>query len=404
MKRVSQPRLLPTLLALSLFGVAHAAAAADETSMFSLSGFGTLGWVRTNTDQAQYVVGGQPRGADKDGSGEVDTKLGVQVGAKFNSTFSATVQLLSKQNGKGNFDPGVEWAFAKAQLAPTVAVRLGRMGGPFFAVSDFRDVGFANTTLRPPSDVYNQVPVSHFDGADVSYQIGTGLGTVTAQLFGGRSTDTYQRTDIELTKMVGFNTTLEMDGGLSLRVGYVTGDLTVKSTSLNTLVNTLRATPFASVGNQMDPNKRKASFTGLGLTWDEGVWLVNAEYTMRRTETYVADTDAWYLTVGRRFGSWTPYATYSQIRTVDSNVVNTIQAANAQLAQLKAIVDTTVAGQHRQQKTLAVGTRWDFARNFALKAQLEHLKPTGPGFFTQIQSGYTGSSVNVLSVAVDTVF
>ncbi|TXI22436.1 MAG: hypothetical protein E6Q67_06220 [Roseateles sp.] len=400
MKRLPQLRLLPVLLTLGLAGTAHAA----DDSMFSLSGFGTLGLVRTTTDQAQYVVGGEPRGADRGGSADVDSKLGVQLGAKFNQMFSGTVQLLSKQNGKGNFNPGVEWAFAKAQLAPSLSVRLGRMGGPFFAVSDFRDVGFANTTLRPPSDVYNQVPVNHFDGADVTYQIGTGLGTVTAQLFGGRAKDTYQRTDIELTKVVGFNTTLEMDGGLSLRLGYVTGDLTVKSASLNTLVNTLRATPFASVGNQMDPNKRKVSFTGLGLNWDEGAWLVNAEYTMRRTETYVADTDAWYVTVGRRFGNWTPYATASQIRTVDSNVTNTVLPLNAQLAQLKAIVDSTVAGQHRAQKTLAVGTRWDFARNFALKAQFDHLRPQGVGFFTQVQPGYTGGPVNVLSLSLDTVF
>ena len=85
------------------------------------------------------------------------------------------------------------------------------------------------------------------------------------------------------------------------------------------------------------PIVRKVSFTGLGLNWDEGAWLVNAEYTMRRTETYVADTDAWYVTVGRRFGNWTPYATASQIRTVDSNVTNTVLPLNAQLAQLKAM-------------------------------------------------------------------
>ena len=151
-------RLLPLLLALAAGG----ASAAD--GMFSLSGFGTLGLVRTSTDDAQFALFGQTRGADKDASAEVDSKLGVQVGAKFSDVFSGTLQVLTKSNGKGNFTPGVEWAFLKAQVTPGLALRAGRMGAPFFAVSDFRDVGYANTALRPPKDVYDQVPVSHFDG------------------------------------------------------------------------------------------------------------------------------------------------------------------------------------------------------------------------------------------------
>jgi hypothetical protein len=394
-------RVLPALIACLFAGGAQAA---DESNIFSLSGFATVGVVKTDTDDGQFVMTGQTRGATKDGSGEVDSKLGVQLGAKFNPVFSGTVQVLTRSTGNGDFTPAIEWAFAKAQLAPSVAVRLGRMGAPFFAVSDFRAVGFANTTLRPAPDVYGQVPVSHFDGGDVTWQSNTGIGTVTAQLFGGQAKDKVNRTEVELKKLVGFNATLELDNGLSLRVGHVAGKLTVKSASLNSLVTTLRATPFASVGNDMDPNSRKASFTGVGLTWDEGVWVVNTEYTQRRTETYVPDTNGWYVTVGRRFGSWTPYATVSQVRTVDSNVNNTIQPVTAGLTQLKAIVDATVASQHLGQKTLALGTRWDFYRNFAFKAQLERIRLDGNGYFTQVKPALANSSVNVLSLAVDTVF
>jgi len=398
------PRLRFAPLALALMTAAATAHAADAQSMFSLSGFGTLGLVKTDTDAAQYALNGQVRGADKGASGEVDSKLGVQLGAKFNSTFSATVQLLSKQNGDGNFMPGVEWAFVKAQVTPALALRLGRMGGPFFAVSDFRDVGFANTTLRPPQDVYGQVPISHFDGADLSYQAGTGFGMLTAQVFGGSAKSTVGRTDLELKQLVGLNLTLETDDGLTLRFGHTAGKLTVKSATLNTLSATLKATPFASVGDELDPNSRKSSFTGLGLNWDEGQWVVAAEYTMRRTDSYVPDTNGWYLTVGHRFGAWTPYATLSQVRTVASNVNNTVQPLNAQLAYLKSVVDGVVAGQHLAQKTVAVGTRWDFARNFALKAQFEQIKPEGNGLFVHVQPGFADHKVNVLSLSIDTVF
>lgn len=392
-------RLLPLLLAL----VAGGASAAD--SMFSLSGFGTLGLVRTSTDDGQYALFGQVRGADKDPSAEVDSKLGVQVGAKFNNMFSGTVQVLTKSNGKGNFMPGVEWAFLKAQVTPALAVRAGRMGAPFFAVSDFRDVGFANTALRPPKDVYDQVPVSHFDGADASYQLATPVGTLTGQVFGGKASDTSQRYKVEVKSMAGFNATLETDAGLTLRLGYAEGKLTVGNAPLNSLVATLRATPFASVGDQLDPNNSKASFSGVGLTWDQGEWLVNAEYTQRRIKSFLSDTDGWYVLVGHRFGPLTPYLTVSEARTVDSNVNNTIPTATPQLTALKMAVDGLVEGQRHTQKTVALGARWDFARNFAFKAQWESVRPEGRGYFISTNANWgNGKTVNVFSVSLDTVF
>lgn len=392
-------RLLPLLLALAAGG----ASAAD--GMFSLSGFGTLGLVRTSTDDAQFALFGQTRGADKDASAEVDSKLGVQVGAKFSDVFSGTLQVLTKSNGKGNFTPGVEWAFLKAQVTPALSLRAGRMGAPFFAVSDFRDVGFANTALRPPKDVYDQVPVSHFDGADASYQLSTSVGTLTGQVFGGKASDTSQRYKVDVKSLAGFNATLETDAGLTLRLGYAEGKLTVGNDALNGLVATLRATPFAAVGNQLDPNNSKASFTGVGLTWDQGDWVASAEYTQRRVKTFLADTDGWYVLVGHRFGPLTPYVTVSEARTVNSNVNNTIPAATPQLAALKAAVDGVVEGQRHTQKTFAVGARWDFARNLALKAQWENVRPDGRGYFISPTANWgNGKTVNVISVALDTVF
>lgn len=393
-------RLAPLALA-----VLAATAQAQDNSMFSFSGFATLGLVGMNTDDAQYATFGQVRGADKSWSGEVDSKLGLQATAKFSPMFSATVQLLSKQNGDGNFNPGLEWAFLKAQLSPGLSVRLGRMGGPFFAVSDFRDVGYANTWVRPPLDVYSQVPFSSFDGADLNFQTSTPLGTWSAQVFGGQSKTVIAGTDVDLKKAMGFNTTLEMDNGLSLRFGHVAGKLTAHTTTLAALVATIRLTPFTSTANELDPTDKKAAFTGLGLNWDNGSWLVSAEYTQRRTDSYASDTNAWFVTVGHRIDKFTPYVTVSQIKNVDSNINNTIQPLTPGLAQLKAAVDGFVATQVRTQKTWALGVRWDFMRNTALKAQFDRIKPTGPGFFINTQPGFgTGNSVNVYSIAVDTVF
>ncbi|MDT9001197.1 hypothetical protein RQP53_18105 [Paucibacter sp. APW11] len=403
MKFVKPWRLAP--LSLAALAVAAQAQQSGE-SMFSFSGFATIGLVGTNSNDADFVISGQPRGATKSVSGDVDTKLGLQATAKFNQMFSATAQLLTKQNGDGNYKPELEWAFGKAQISPSLAVRVGRMGGPFFAVSDFRDAGYANTWLRPPQDVYGQVPVSHFDGADVSYQMPVGSATLTAQLFGGKSDSKFEGVKVDMKSLAGINLTAELDNGLSLRFGHVQGKLTVHSESLAQLVGVLRATPFASVGDQLDATSKKASFTGIGASWDQNDWLVMTEYTKRKTESYVPDTTGWYVTLGHRFGKFTPYVTLSQLKEDDSNVVNTIPAGvSPQLNVLKATVDGTVQAQSNRQKTTAIGLRWDAYRNIAVKTQFERIKPDGPGLFANPQPGFgAGGNVNVYSVAVDLVF
>ena len=111
-------------------GLASSAAHADATSWdpsWAFSGFGTIGYVKTNSDQADFVSPGQAAGASKEGSFNPDSKIGGQINAKANSVFSGTVQALSKYygDGDGNWRPTVEWAFLKAQVTPELAIRVG---------------------------------------------------------------------------------------------------------------------------------------------------------------------------------------------------------------------------------------------------------------------------------------
>ena len=402
--RSSLYRLLPLVAALASLG----AQAQSSQSAFTFSGFATLGVVGTDTNKAHYVLPGQVRGGDKSFSGEVDSKLGLQATGRLNTVFSGTAQLLTKQNGKGSFTPELEWAFVKAQLLPSLALRAGRMGAPFFAVSDFRDVGYANTWLRPPLDVYGQVPVSHFDGVDGLYQTNIGSATVSAQLFAGSSSAHFERTKLKFKDLMGFNTTAELDGGITLRLGHAVGKITVESATLDQLVAGLRGVPLptvSSVGDQLSARSKDVSFTGVGLAFDEGNWLFNSEYTLRRTKTYIPDTTGWYTTLGYRVGKFTPYLTLSRLKVDDNNVDNTIPLGlSPQLNGLKALVDGTVEGQRTEQKTVALGLRWDAMRNVAVKTQFDRISPKGAGLFTRVQPGFGSGHVNVYSLAVDVVF
>jgi hypothetical protein len=385
-------------------GLASAQTAQGPT--WSLSGFGTLGATTTDTDQAQYVIYGQPSGAEKDVKFSPDTKLGAQLGAKFTPIFSATVQVLSKYNGEGNWKPAVEWAFAKAQVTPSVALRLGRMGAPLFMVSDFRDVNYANTWLRPPQDVYGQVPFSHFDGGDALGQTQWGSATLSAQVYGGKVDSNSAGAPIHANKVIGVNATAEFDNGISLRVGSVDSKLSVRNPQVDSFVALLRTTPFTSVADQLDATDKDARFSGVGIAYDHDNWVANAEYTLRKTHSFVSSTEGWAVTGGYRVGKFTPYVVVSGLRRTSTNVDNTIPTSTQQLAVLHGTVDAVLQTQDVTEKTVSLGSRWDFARNLAAKFEFDQIK-TGAGangLFKLAQPGFAGSTVNVYSISLDFVF
>jgi len=388
-------------------GIASSAAHADALSWdpsWAFSGFGTLGYVQTNSDQADFVTTGQAAGASKDGSFNPDSKIGGQVNAKANSVFSGTVQAVSKYTGQGNWKPSVEWAFLKAQATPDLAIRAGRIGLPFYMVSDYLNVNYSNLWVRPPQDVYGQVSFSHFDGADAIYQTSLGGTTLTGQVFYGDTTQ-HQSVRIHSRHQIGVNLTAEFDNGITVRLGRAQGKVTVDSTSLDGLVAILATTPFAAVGEELSVVNKPASFTGAGISIDHDNWVGSAEFTKRKTSSYISSTTGWSLTGGYRFGKFTPFAVVSKLKVDSSNVNDTIPAGVPQLAALRAGVEGLLLSQDLAQKTDSIGLRWDAYKNIAVKAQYDHVKPDGgPGLFEKVQAGFGTAAVNVYSVSVDFVF
>ena len=390
-------------------GIASSAAHADATSWdpsWAFSGFGTVGYVQTNTDLGLFAGPGQSGGASKDGTLGVDSKIGGQINAKANNVFSATVQAISERNGSGNFKPAIEWAFLKAQITSDLSVRLGRIGAPLFMVSDFRDIGYSNIWVRTPIDVYGQVPYSHFDGGDAIYQHTLGSTTLTGQVFYGKTDTVSEGTPIHVKHQAGINVTAEFDNGITLRAGRVQGKLSADSSSLDQLVGILDQTPFASVGDEAAVNGKDASFTGVGIGYDQGNWVASAEYTKRKTSSYISSTTGWAATLGYRIDKFTPYAVISQLKVDSSNIDNTIPTSVPQLAPLAAAIDGLIANQYDNEKTDSIGVRWDAWKNIDVKAQYDHIKPGANGargLFNRVEPGF-GAAVSVYSIAVDFVF
>jgi hypothetical protein len=365
-----------TLTAVGLALAALSASSfADGSSSFALSGFGTLGIVKTDSDLGEFVTPGQVTGATKSAKLGVDSKLGVQATARLNGTLSGTVQVVSKYNGEGNYDPDVEWAFVKIQALSSLSLRGGRMGLPAFAVSDFRDVNFASLWIRPPIDVYGVLPMSHFDGLDVIHTAGFDGVNLTTQVFGGKADAKYQRASVKIDKLIGFNSTAEFDNGFTLRIGHFQSDIGVQ------------------IPGQPDPGDRnkRTAFSGVGLSYDKNNLVFNSEYVWgkRRDGDNAISPTGWYASLGYRVGKFTPYLVSSRF-DLDIDI---------------ALPGGARMGLAVGQKTNAVGVRWDVMKNTAIKLQLDHVDGVGGGGqFMNPQPALTGKSVNAIGASVDFVF
>lgn len=429
---------------------------------FRMSGFGTLGAVHTSTNDVYFNYPGQGGGAGTTPDFSPDSKLAVQGTYKFSPTISATTQIMTRYDANSQYIPTVDWAFAKWQALPALSVRAGKMGAPFFMVSDFRNVGYANTTVRPNLDVYGQVPTDQFEGADATYQYALGSTTLNATFYAGDSSADYMSafrsggrelgpSNFRLKKLKGLNLTAEMDNGLTLRAGYSKSKISLTSDSVNALLATgatlsavNASTPvigaaypaFNSIGAQITSSTNAAlvtddkdiSFVGFGATYDQDNWIISGEYTKRRSNSFIADTTGWYANVGYRVGKFTPYLGFSKLSVNSANTSLTPVVApvlsgpgaafNTTLAtyagQGNAGIQSVLNVQKLDQRTITLGSRWDVLPNVALKAQWDQIhKPADSWglFFTKDPSAATEQSflnsrrtVNVLSVSMDFVF
>lgn len=350
------------------------AAFAQDTPEFKFSGFGTLGGVVTNNDDAQFRSSiRQDKGADKSVDFGVDSRLGLQLSTKLNSTFSGVAQvILSRVDGKEQ--PRVEWLYGQAAVTPWLDLRVGRMVMPAFMVSDSLNVGYSSHWLRAPIEAYALYFPTAFDGAQAQMRTTVAGTNLTLQVSAGKSDVTVyafgQELEGKLPKLKAVNLLAE-NGNWLFRLGQVqskNSELTNANLKLNDL-------------NDI--------FTGAGVQYDDGSLLVMAEYLSRKFEGQpydgAFDSNSSYITAGYRFGPWMPYATFSQSKP-----------------------KTTLINKKITAETSAVGLRWDAYKNVAIKAQFEKTSP-GFNFIAPTVGPFTADprafpKVNVFSMVADFVF
>ena len=419
------------VIALAAAGLVLAGTACADTT-YSFSGFGTLGATHSDNREIDFVGSiVQPGGAGRSKaiSTGIDSKAGVQAVAKIGNDLTGTFQVVADRRFDNTYAPRFEWANLKYQISKEAYVRAGRVVAPVFMVSDYRNVGYAQTMVRMPYDVYSQNPISHMDGIDVGYQFEFAGGTLGFSAVAGQIKEFVPGSQ---AKGNGKLLSMTFEKGYStFRIGALKDRVNAEM-DVNAQVDMLNdaLTQYGYLVGRPGPviphRGIEMRLLDVGYLYDNGSWLAQAEYVSERGGWQtVKDTDSWYLMAGYRLGKFTPYIGFSRLRDKEpaypAPAAATLPIPVLQtLADAVNLIDVSIKPAW-EQKTISLGLRYDFYKNVAAKLQYDRIhkpgSPTSPvaGMFKTADTfGVSATSfapwqvkdinVNLMTVTLDFVF
>lgn len=323
----------------------------QEVEALSIHGFVNAGVSTANTDK----ITGSSGGIGDEMNFQAHQSFGLQVGYQLDEKTDVVAQMLGRAY-QDNMNVRMNWAYIGRSLLQDkgpmsdLKLRVGRAPADIYMISEYYDVGYAYPWVTPPREAYDLLGGVPYDGIDLTASF-TLPGEWNMHLKGFAGQVNVQpvagQTRFDLNKIRGVNAIFERDAW-RIRIGHGQAsvkyevccdeedgftrlsegfnDLEKAIATLETSVSGILMTPI-SFGYTPTPITDKAdnlsgSFGGVGLTYDNGNWLVMGEYMLQKWDTYNPDMDLAYITVGKRFGDWMPYVTASQAKVADDDDVN----------------------------------------------------------------------------------
>lgn len=303
----------------------------------------------------------------QDWSATQESRAGVQLSWTPTREWSATTQITARTRPDQHLN--LEWAYLSYSPSPSWTLQAGRKRLPLYFYSDFQDIGYAYNTIRPSPDVYGW-DVVNYNGLSAAWR--TALGGWNLRLEGLYGSETSRKNpysrlvtddalDVRWSGIVGAVVELEQDW-FSARLSYIRSDFQ----------QGLHGQGWAELAD--GSMKGRQSFVGLALNADPGDWVLRSELGRSKRPSSGYDADFYLLTVGHRFGPWTPTVGLSQYKE-------------------KARVDGYAPLDTR---SLLIALRYELNASSALKLQWDRVREHGPQPFA--------GNANALTASWDLVF
>ncbi|MGR5267782.1 hypothetical protein ACPV5R_08510 [Vibrio astriarenae] len=364
-----------TLVA-ALVGLSLGANAAGWDDL-RISGFGSVG-----IGQSDNAVG-YAGYTDEKLDWEQETLAGLQFDFRINDRAKFVTQVVA--NSRYDYDPKIEMAYASYAFDSFTA-RAGKLRLPLFFYSDYTDVGYAYPMIRPSQELYENLVLKGYTGADLLIPVEFENSTLLFQPVVGIAKideDDSVFGEIDLDKMFGLSAQWIYEDFM-LRGSYFSAEANTACSSI--------LDPVCVIGsNMIDGND--GQFISLGAQYDNGDVLANIEAADVQLDGEFYDYRSVNGLLGYRVGQFTPYFAAGWVETTD----NEERPATHMFAD----------AMNYERLSYSLGSRWDFAKNMALKVDVTYVdyKDTSGGFASNntASSEYEDSSL-VYSARLDFVF
>lgn len=404
---------------------------------YSISGFGTLGFARSNESFTYH------RFIDSSGTFKRDSVAGLQVDAKFTDYLGATVQVVGEpaSSNDARYQANVAWAFLSWRPTNDWLFRVGKQRIPLYLYSQTYNVGVTYDFVRPPIEMYSITPNNDIVGASFSKSWSEGTDEIVLDGIWGKS-----NADVRLwlrDNIPGFQTAGQAYReiavqGFALNLAYKRDEDTYRLGLSRSSLVSRNGTPipatfpfvpvFPGVGyfqvvpalpGPGIPTTNQLDISTLTLGADVGVgagFRVLGEFArvVAAKTDLSATSNRGYVSALRPIGKWTPYVTYAFLRSADrplnlnralnsSTVPGFIPGAALINAAQRAGADQVPA---YDQRSLAIGAAYSLSPTQKLKGELMRVRigrvsslvDSPPGGDSQNQG------ISVISISYSFVF
>ncbi|VAW54286.1 hypothetical protein MNBD_GAMMA05-776 [hydrothermal vent metagenome] len=406
--------------------------ASSSAQAIQFDGFMTVGAAKIadidDADKGNVYIGGLgDRGISDDLSFERDTRFGLQISSDITDDMSVVAQILGLGDD-GNFNAIIEWAYIDYKITDTASIHAGKIKQPVYLVNDYVEVGYAYPWIRPPQEVYLvNNPLNTVNGIELLLQFPVGPGTLSFQPYLGSNRD-----DIPNAQGAFF----EAENIYGMDVKYSGRGYTAHASNFRCDVKTFGSFAVPDTNNVLGQDLvvnlngvGNCNVTAVGFNLDLANVIVYAEWTERTTDEELSrafgDTEAYYLTLGYRFGKFMPHITFASIEGEASTVgigsnggAITAPAGNPPLQLGPPGSPTSLNFPVQIQTSVTAGLRYEVNDSAALKVEYQiidveqdtaELTAANQGFNyglfnTDFSRLGPQDKVGIFSVALDVIF
>lgn len=406
-------------------GLAHA----DDASgtVFKFSGFSTLAYSTDDRGDLAPIRDITQRPGNDYRTGPsflLDSRIGVQLSAKFSSQWQAVIQAVARSQESHDFEDFIDLAYLDYRPSSELRFRFGRVGYDTFLMSDHRNLGYSYAWVRPPTEYYAWIPLFGVDGGDISYEFNEGEAAWRLRAQAGSRDVKVPMGDASYTFKAGSLWSLSAtreSGPWRIKAGLSRFTSTKEVQSLSSYLSGLdqiSALHIASISDEATFLRRESTFKDVDLqyatvaaAYDDGKWFGQAELgSVRTTRAFVPQANNGYAVLGHRMGTLSPFLMVGVSRPARARLqpANDWSVLGADATGLQDVAYKLVINSTRSdQDTLSVGVRWDVSPQTALKMQWDHTRIQSQGYAAWFASRDTvlrDSKVNMLTVSIDCLF